>query len=212
MWFVSVAAGAFMKLSGIGLKSTSLTILPIVVLTVACAPLVPARNQATPQDRFWRSLHGICDRAFAGRIAETIPPDTSFAGKSLVMHVRSCSDREVRIPFHVGENRSRTWVVTRTPSGLRLKHDHRHADGSEDRITRYGGDTRNSGTAYSQDFYADSLTASLIAAAATNVWTIEVRGGNAFVYALRREGTERRFRVQFDLTRPVAAPPAPWGH
>jgi len=201
-----------MKLPEMGLKSTSLTILLIAVLIVACAPPAPARNLATAQDRFWRSLRGICDRAFAGRIVETIPPDTSFASKSLVMHVRSCSDREVRIPFHVGENRSRTWIVTQTPSGLRLKHDHRHADGSEDRITQYGGDTRNTGTDASQEFYADSLTAALIPAAATNIWTIEVRDGKTFAYALRREGTERRFRVQFDLARPVTAPPAPWGH
>ena len=30
------------------------------------------------------------------------------------MHVRDCSERELRIPFHVGDDRSRTWVVTRT--------------------------------------------------------------------------------------------------
>jgi hypothetical protein len=32
-----------------------------------------------------------------------------------------------------------------------------------------------------------------------------------FVYALRREGTDRRFRVEFDLGREVAIPPPPWG-
>jgi hypothetical protein len=49
-------------------------------------------------------------------------------------------------------------------------------------------------------------------AAVTNVWTMEVIPGERFAYALRREGTDRRFRVEFDLTRPVAPPPAPWGH
>ena len=68
--------------------------------------------------------------------------DSAFRRNTSVMHVRQCSDREIRIPFHVGENRSRTWVVTRTPQGLRLKHDHRHEDGTEDRVTQYGGDTR----------------------------------------------------------------------
>ena len=52
-------------------------------------------------------------------------------GQRLVMHVRDCSADEVRIPFWVGEDHSRTWVVTRTETGLRLKHDHRHEDGSE---------------------------------------------------------------------------------
>src|SRR3712207_8407608 len=54
-----------------------------------------------------------------------ISPSPDFAGKRLVMHVRDCSPNEVRIPFHVGEDRSRTWIVTRTAAGLRLKHDHR---------------------------------------------------------------------------------------
>jgi hypothetical protein len=43
------------------------------------------------------------------------------------------------------------------------------------------------------------------------VWTVEIVPGEMFVYALRREGTDRRFRIEFDLTRAVAAPPAPWG-
>jgi len=48
--------------------------------------------------------------------------------------------------------------------------------------------------------------------AATNVWTIEIVPGELFAYGLRREGTDRRFRVEFDLTRPIDPPPAPWGH
>jgi hypothetical protein len=31
-----------------------------------------------------------------------------------------------------------------------------------------------------------------------------------FTYRLTREG--REFRVDFDLTKPVPAPPAPWGY
>jgi hypothetical protein len=127
------------------------------------------------------------------------------------MHVRSCDSTEVRIPFHLGTNRSRTWVITRTATGLRLKHDHRHEDGSEDATTQYGGDTRDSGTVALQEFYADSQTAALIPAARTNVWSVEVMPGDLFAYALRREGTDRRFRVEFDLKTPVAAPPPPWG-
>jgi hypothetical protein len=116
----------------------------------------------------------------------------------------------VRIPFHVGANRSRTWVLTRTASGVRLKHDHRHEDGSEDRVTQYGGDSRASGTASLMEFAVDSFTVALIPAARTNVWTIEVTP-TRFIYQLRREGTDRLFRVEFDLTRPVTPPPAPWG-
>jgi hypothetical protein len=185
--------------------------------TVAAGAATPQGARATaplpaPQQQFWNHLQALCGRAFAGEVLQAPAGDTTFAGHELVMHVRRCADDQILIPFHVGEDRSRTWVVTRTATGLRLKHDHRHRDGTEDEVTQYGGDTAVPGTAQQQEFPADAHTASLIPAARTNVWTIEVIPGEAFVYALRREGTDRRFRIRFDLTRPVTPPPAPWGH
>jgi hypothetical protein len=179
------------------------------ILVSACQASRPA--PATPADAFWAALQTLCGSAFEGRIVEAAAADTAFTGKPLVMHVRGCARDTVFIAFNVGDNRSRTWVLTRTGDGLRLKHDHRHEDGSEDRITQYGGDTRGAGKATQQEFHADAHTVSLIPAAATNVWTVEVAPGR-FVYALRREGTERRFRVEFDTTRPVPAPLPSWGH
>lgn len=162
------------------------------------------------QESFWSALTALCGNAYAGSVAESVPPDTVMGRTTLVMHVRECQGDTIRIPFHVGENRSRTWVLTRTATGLRLKHDHRHEDGAADSVTQYGGDTQSPGDSTTQEFHADSLTASLIPAARTNIWTIEVRDGR-FAYALRREGTERRFRAEFDLSNPIPAPPPPWG-
>ena len=178
-----------------------------------CATL--ATPSADPQDVFFSRLTALCGRAFEGRIAS--PPvalDSSFAGKRLVMHVRDCSADEIRIPFHVGDNRSRTWVITRTGSGLRLKHDHRHEDGSEDVLTQYGGDTATVGTARRQEFPVDQFSKDLFnrndaAVSTTNSWAMEVEPGRLFAYELRR--ANRFFRVDFDLTRPVPAPPPPWG-
>lgn len=162
-------------------------------------------------DPFWRSLTALCGKAYEGRLIEgTEPSDESIGEQRLVMHVRSCSDREIRIPFHVGDDRSRTWVLTRTAGGLRLKHDHRHEDGTPDRITQYGGDARLTAGPLTQEFPADDYTANLLPAARTNVWTLRIDPGTSFTYALRREESGRRFRVDFDLTRPVPAPPPPW--
>jgi hypothetical protein len=184
-------------------------LVPLAALSLACADQ-PAPT--TPTEQFWTSLTALCGQAYAGTITEAIAGDTAFADKALVMHVRSCSDSVILVPFHVGEDRSRTWVLTRTAEGLRLKHDHRHADGSEDAVTQYGGDAPlDRITAASVEFPADAFTAQLIPAAATNVWTVMVEPGVRYVYALRREGTDRRFRVDFDLSTPVPAPPAPWG-
>lgn len=181
-------------------------------VALGCRQPIERQPLAAEQEQFWSALASLCGRAFQGRLTEGSPADSGFRSVQLTMHVRGCSPTEIRVPFHAGTDRSRTWVVTRIPAGLRLKHDHRHADGSEDRVTQYGGDTRSRGEATRQEFYADSLTTALIPAARTNVWTMEVVPGERFAYALRREGTDRRFRVEFDLTRTAPVPPAPWGN
>lgn len=185
---------------------------PLAVLALSGCASFPAED---PQDLFFSRLSTLCGKAFEGRIASApVEADASFAGKRLVMHVRECSENEIRIPFHVGENRSRTWVVTRTATGLRLKHDHRHEDGTEDKLSQYGGDTAGEGTAQRQEFPADQYSKDLFlkegnAQSVTNVWAMEVIPQQMFAYELRRPG--RHFRVGFDLTKPVAPPPAPWG-
>jgi hypothetical protein len=168
---------------------------------------------AAPADAFMARLAALCGKAFAGRVVTTDPADAAFAGKPLVMHVATCEAGRVRVPFHVGEDRSRTWVLTRTPAGMRLKHDHRHEDGSADKLTMYGGDTIAPGTATRQEFPVDAESIALFRAqgakrSATNVWAMEV-DARRFAYELRRPG--RHFRVEFDLTQPVETPPLPWG-
>lgn len=188
-----------------------------VILAGAAALLLAGcatQPAMTPQDAFFANLTALCGQSFAGRVVTTDERDASFASQPLVMQVRACSANEIRVPFHVGEDRSRTWVITRTDAGLRLKHDHRHRDGHEDVLTQYGGDTTSEGTATRQEFPADQFSKTLFTAqnipqSVTNVWAVEVHPGASFVYELRREN--RHFRVEFDTTTPVAAPPAPWG-
>lgn len=189
---------------------TSILLVAATLFLSACGSSEPS-TRVPARDVFWANLQQLCGGAFPGKLVRGNESDSAFASQPMVMHVRECAENEIRIPFHVGEDRSRTWVLTRTETGLRLKHDHRLEDGSADEITQYGGDTASEGDAEWQEFPADAFTASLIPAAATNVWTIEIIPGERFAYALRREGTDRRFRVEFDLTTPVEAPPAPWG-
>lgn len=191
------------------------TLLSIALLGLAvagCLSVGPAPAPAmrsVEQEAFWARLGQLCGKAFEGRMTQgTSPGDSVFVQNRLLMHVRDCVADEVRIPFVIGPDRSRTWVITRIDGGLRLKHDHRHEDGSEDRVSQYGGDTRLPGTAERQEFPADSFTAALLPVAATNVWTLEIVPNRTFAYMLRREGTDRRFRVEFDLRRPVAPPAA----
>jgi hypothetical protein len=160
---------------------------------------------------FWTGLRTLCGKAFEGTVAAAPADDTTFAGKRLVMHVRSCEKNRIRIPFFVGDDKSRTWVLTRKGNRIMLKHDHRHEDGKPDKVTMYGGLTTNSGSPTRQMFPADDETVNVIAAAATNVWWVDLVSGDFFSYNLRRMGSERHFSIKFDLKKEVPMPVAPWG-
>ncbi len=163
------------------------------------------------QEAFWQALKQMCGNAYEGTVISAPANDTTFSGKKLYMHVRSCIQNTVRIPFVVGNDLSRTWVLTRNADYILLKHDHRNMDGSSDSLTMYGGSTSNSGTPGVQFFSADQETVDLLPAAGGNVWWIELKPGESFTYNLRRLGTDRLFSIRFDLAKTVEAPPPPWG-
>ena len=112
--------------------------LPSVIALAAC-------GTNDPSDAFFNNLSAHCGKSFEGKVISSDPQDADWAKETLTMHVRDCSDTEIKIPLHVGENRSRTWIVSKTDTGLRLKHDHRHEDGKPDAVTMYGGDTADAG-------------------------------------------------------------------
>lgn len=185
-----------------------------VLSVLAAVALAGCTTMSAARADFLPGLRPLCGKAYAGRIVSPpVAADAAFAGKLLVMHVRTCDQTAVRIPFHVGDDHSRTWVLDRTAAGLRLKHDHRHRDGSEDKVTQYGGNSTSPAGAARQEFPADSFTKDLLRregniAGVDNVWTVEHRPG-LFAYELRRPG--RFFRVEFDTSRPITPPPPPWG-
>lgn len=190
-------------------------IITISALLLCSAPTFAAQPVHASQGEFMANLAALCGQAFAGKLIKGNASDEKMRTESLVMHVRECSPEQVKIPFHVGEDRSRTWVFTQTATGLQLKHDHRHADGSSDVVTMYGGDTATAGSAEAQDFPADDysktmFTANNMAVSNGNTWHVEIKPGAYYRYGLTRQG--REFMVEFDLTKPISVPPAPWGH
>jgi hypothetical protein len=166
------------------------------------------------QDAFFESLTALCGKAFTGTIAVDNAPSDSFTDKLLVMHVRQCNKNQILVPFHVGADSSRTWVITKTGAGLSLKHDHRHQDGTEDELTQYGGHTIDAGWPQVQSFPADAYTKQLfvdsqIPQSIGNTWQFFIYP-DKFSYRLVRQG--REFRVDFDLTKPISPPAPPWGY
>lgn len=168
-----------------------------------------------PQDQFFDSLLAHCGNAYAGEVTEgDEEQDAEWIASDIVIELRECSEERIRIPLHVGDDRSRTWVLTRTQNGMELKHDHREEDGSHDPLTMYGGETFSPGTATSQSFPADEYSKQLFAelgstASIRNTWWFELPDENTLRYRLVRDG--REFQVDVDLSQPVEAPPAPWG-
>lgn len=179
----------------------------------------PASATTDAQQVFFDRITALCGQSFAGNVLIDRPESAGpnpFRDQPLVMHVRECNENEIRIPFFVGNDRSRTWVLTRTGNGLQLKHDHRLKDGSDDPVTMYGGDTANKGNAGRQEFPIDAFSKTMFArqgmtVSNTNVWAIEIEPRQRFVYELARTDQDRLFRVSFDLSKPIATPPAPWG-
>ena len=173
------------------------------------APLVSIASQ----DAYFDNLRAHCGKAYQGKVVMDTPKSEGFDGQ-LIMHVRKCTDSQLQIPFHVGDNHSRTWIITKTGSGLSLKHDHRNKDGSHDVSTMYGGHTLDAGWPTVQSFPADQYSKELfvrqgIPQSNGNTWQMFIYP-KTFSYRLVRDG--REFRVDFDLTKPVALPPTPWGY
>ncbi|MBZ9787366.1 hypothetical protein LB456_07820 [Psychroflexus sp. CAK57W] len=158
---------------------------------------------------FWNRLSRLKGKSFQGEVIEA-PAGDDFRGKKLVMHVLDVKKDTIYIPFNVGENRSRTWILTKTKAGIQLKHDHRKEDGSEDEVTMYGGTTPNTGLEGIAMFPADQETVDLLPGTATNLWWITV-DDKLFTYNLRRIGSPVKFSIGFDLESPIDTPKPSWG-
>lgn len=198
------------RLAGMLLK---LAAAPAFALFLAACASTPAGPADLP---FADGLAAVCGQAFEGRVVSDEAVDDEWRNSQIVVHVRDCEPGVFRIPLSVGEDRSRTWVLTATGEngGWELRHVHRHEDGSLDAVTSYGGFSTSEPSAARQEFPADQATKDLfdregIPVSKPNVWAVEVRSGEQlFAYELKRPG--RFFRVEADLSKPVDIPPPHW--
>lgn len=196
-------------------KTLVITAVALTFSTAAAANIVqdaPLVSIAS-QDTYFNNLRAHCGKAYEGKVVLDNPKSPGFDGR-LIMHVRKCTDSQLQIPFHVGDDHSRTWIITKTGSGLSLKHDHRQKNGEYDKSTMYGGHTVDAGWANVQSFPADQYSKELFARLGnpqsnSNIWQMYIYP-HTFSYRMIREG--REFRVDFDLTKPVTLPPVPWGY
>jgi hypothetical protein len=165
--------------------------------------------ESTSSDRFFNSFSRYCGQSFSGKLVAGDASDTAFANADMRANFSVCDATKIEIKFDVGEDRSRTWVITKTPTGLRLKHRHMLKDGTEDPVSQYGGDTVDSGSELRQQFPVDDYSKAMFTkegrtVSNTNVWAFEIEPGASFTYELSRPN--RLFRVAFDLAKPMKSP------
>ncbi|MFO7873953.1 MAG: hypothetical protein R6U62_05680 [Bacteroidales bacterium] len=195
-------------------NQTTFFIIAMLFLFSACGPRQDRTETTTGPDRaeallsdthqaFFDNLSRLCGQSFAGEQVFRSHHAEGWAGIDMVMHVEVCEDDRILIPFHVGEDQSRTWQFLIEDGALRFRHDHRHPDGTPEENNLYGGYADDSGTAFVQHFPADAYTAGIIEDGGGNIWSVKLdKDFTTFTYRLERNGG-KRLRVDFDLTEPL---------
>lgn len=171
----------------------------VKIICLAIAIIMSPVSAQDSENSFFELIKSHCGKTYFGKTVFPTDKKDPFVDKVLKMTVKNCSQSEIRIPFQVGDDTSRTWILTKTEKGLLFKHDHRLPDGSADPVTLYGGFANQSGTDLIQFFPADADTQVLIPAAKTNVWSLKFdKQRNQFSYYLERNN-KPRYKAIFDL-------------
>lgn len=144
-------------------------------------------------------LQGLDGQVYQGKM--TYPNDPNHdMNKPMQITIKVVSDKEIRIPLYVGEDRSRTWILTRTEEGVLLKHDHRHEDGTPDELTNYGGFAAGSPPLGIQlVFPADEQTKTMLPEAVTNAWSLRLSPDHSRLSYYLERHSQPRFEATFEL-------------
>ena len=151
------------------------------------------------QLKFMENIRPLCGKSFPGKVVYPEEGREPFSSNPLTMIVAVCTGETVKIPFHVGSDRSRTWILSFTDQGLQLKHDHRQPDGSPDEVTNYGGLASVESDAWEMHFPADEETIEMLPRAQDNTWTMAIdRDAKIFSYILS-VGGKKAVQIDFDI-------------
>jgi hypothetical protein len=208
-------------------KIYPLTWVMVAFLMLSCSQRDPnpAAEKTEPQFTsaetttvFMAQYEPYCGNTYAGRsVFVDLGDESPLIGARLLMTVAECSVDEIRIPFYVDEDRSRTWILSYQDGALRLGHDHRYDDGSEYEANFYGGFAMENENGHFQYFpeYAESGETVLFfpsdertiadrAARNINVWSKAFDTENQrYYYRLYLEG-RLRYEAEFDLSEVVS--------
>lgn len=160
-------------------------------------------DDADPRRVFFERMRALCGQTFGGRTILSPATDRTFEPVRLFFTVESCGEDKLRIPFIVGDDDSRTWVLRMDEEGLTFFHEHLRSDGTPHEVSGFGGHATREGSEIFQsfpDFWADEETPP----AEHRIWRLAFEPEHdLFVYYLDRGG-EPAYRLVFYL-----GPPSP---
>jgi len=161
---------------------------------------------------FWAEIQKHCGKAYQGKLADATYHYLPFDESNIVLHIRECSDTLTHITLNISDDYSRNLMLTQTETTLRLKHDHRNPDGTEEEISQYGGDAPKPGLNTRQIFFADAHTAEILPKRSDNFWFLDMMNDTTLAYGVHWPEYGHSIRIKFDLSVEVESPPAPWGY
>jgi hypothetical protein len=129
--------------------------LAAALITGACAPAVADPEPAggvDAQRAFFENMRGMCGQTFGGRTVYAEAHDRTFEPARLFFVVEECDEEELRIPFIVGDDDSRTWILRMGEEGLTFSHEHLRPDGAPHDVSGFGGHATTDGSATFQSF------------------------------------------------------------
>src|SRR5690625_647524 len=77
----------------------------------------PDVTEVSASELFIENLSSHCGESFTSESVFPDHPDHELVRVELRAGVESCSDEEIGVPFLAGEDRSRTWVFSRSATG-----------------------------------------------------------------------------------------------
>lgn len=174
----------------------------LVISSLFLLATLPFEKETDSNKAFFENLKELCGASYPGEVIHPETPPEGFTDP-MVAHFNGCGEDELHIPFHVGSNESRTWILTLSGDDLLFKHDHRHPDGTPERMTNYGGWASDDGSEYKQQFPADDETIALRQSLRSHTWEMALsEDGTTFSYSLFLNGN-LYFQADFDLLNPM---------
>lgn len=171
--------------------------LSILLLALCSANAIAAGNH----QRFFNNISALCGQTLSGKVLVNQPADPFWNGKTLRLAIGQCSHSDVVMVLSTGDRKPLMLTLRQRADSLQLEHRYLLPDGSEGKLSRFGGRTQGPGSPARQQFPADAMSKALfmdnnMKDATFNVWEISLEGGQLH-YRLDRSG--RHFDAAFTL-------------